>query len=451
MLRAIFLILLLPRLASATTIKGTLKAYSHKSIIISTTNDFVTYRFTKAFERKIDNSGSFSITFPASKLTQIRVSVDNSSVSFWAINESIVLIKQKEDKLEIAESKGDINNLTDSMENSLHAWYPMWIDTATKDFTTAADYRKVFSIADSTEAGFLKSNIAFSELIKFFFARRKMMYVATTFSSINPDSAQNLMNAFQENYLENKPVLLNNPFYINFLEDYLNYRVSLISFKRTNLQRNPLDRILNECNYFKKDSLRKFSQIVAINFLCKGRDTGTDSTEKLTFNKEVRLSEQKIKIPGYQSYIKNINFINNQNRTGAKFPIINLKNQDGIFANIDTITTKYILVDFWATWCFPCIEEMKKFPDILQKYNKSLSIVSVSVDSDISKMINFLKKNNYYGKWITLYNGEKGNYLDIIKIGGYPTFFILDSEKRIVEIPRFNNAISYLENALKTE
>lgn len=92
---------------------------------------------------------------------------------------------------------------------------------------------------------------------------------------------------------------------------------------------------------------------------------------------------------------------------------------------------------------------MKEFPGILEKYNKSLSIVSVSIDSDISKMVNFLKKHNYYGKWTTLYNGEKGNYLDLVKIDGYPTFFILDSEKRIVEIPNASNAISYLENLLK--
>lgn len=319
-LRAIFLILILPCLANATTIKGKLKAYSDKSIIISTTNDFVTYRFTKAFERKIDNSGSFSITFPTPKLTQVRVSIDNASVSFWATDKSIVLIKQQEDKLEIIESKGGINKLTDSIESSLYTWYPMWIDTATKDFTTAADYRRVFSILDSTEAHFLKLNISFSEVIKFLFAERKMMYVATTFISINPDSARHLMNAFQEDYLENKPVLLNNPFYINFLEDYLNYRIILTSFTRTNPQSNPLDRIRSECNYFKKDNLRAFSKIVAINILYKNKDAGNDSIERLKFKNEVRLTENKIKIPDYQSYIKNINFIYDQNRTGTKFP-----------------------------------------------------------------------------------------------------------------------------------
>ena len=60
---------------------------------------------------------------------------------------------------------------------------------------------------------------------------------------------------------------------------------------------------------------------------------------------------------------------------------------------IDKETDFYIL-NFWASWCAPCIKEMKSL-DNLKKNTKKIKIITISQDSDINDAVNFFKKNNY--------------------------------------------------------
>jgi len=54
-----------------------------------------------------------------------------------------------------------------------------------------------------------------------------------------------------------------------------------------------------------------------------------------------------------------------------------------------------VFVNFWATWCAPCVAE---FPDVVKLYNKyharGLEVIAVSFDEDASVPLPFLKKQN---------------------------------------------------------
>jgi peroxiredoxin len=57
-----------------------------------------------------------------------------------------------------------------------------------------------------------------------------------------------------------------------------------------------------------------------------------------------------------------------------------------------------ILINFWATWCIPCREEMKKLKKIYQTYEKDgLQILSISIDDPktVNKVKSFIKTNRY--------------------------------------------------------
>ena len=56
--------------------------------------------------------------------------------------------------------------------------------------------------------------------------------------------------------------------------------------------------------------------------------------------------------------------------------------------------TEFYILNFWASWCAPCIKEMKSFNNLRKKFPK-IKIITLSQDSDINDAINFFHKNNY--------------------------------------------------------
>ncbi len=64
---------------------------------------------------------------------------------------------------------------------------------------------------------------------------------------------------------------------------------------------------------------------------------------------------------------------------------------------------KLTVVNLWATWCEPCVEEMPTLNLIKEKYqNQNIEFVSISVDTDSLKMIKFLKSGKFKFNDITL-------------------------------------------------
>ena len=70
---------------------------------------------------------------------------------------------------------------------------------------------------------------------------------------------------------------------------------------------------------------------------------------------------------------------------------------DGLYSKIDLSVDKTYVINFWATWCAPCVKEIPHFEYVNQKYSSdSLKVILASFDypSQIdSKLIPFLNKN----------------------------------------------------------
>jgi thiol-disulfide isomerase/thioredoxin len=100
---------------------------------------------------------------------------------------------------------------------------------------------------------------------------------------------------------------------------------------------------------------------------------------------------------------------------------------------------KVLLINFWATWCKPCVKE---FPELVKLYNnykdKGFEIVFISVDvpEDVnSKVVPFLKKQNV--DFVSYYNkfekpDELINYIDKNWEGAIPSTYIYDKEGKLV-------------------
>jgi peroxiredoxin len=64
-----------------------------------------------------------------------------------------------------------------------------------------------------------------------------------------------------------------------------------------------------------------------------------------------------------------------------------IKDMDGKDVNLAAFKGKVVLLNFWATWCAPCLEEIPSFVELQAQYrDKGLAVVGISVDDPIEKL-----------------------------------------------------------------
>ncbi len=92
---------------------------------------------------------------------------------------------------------------------------------------------------------------------------------------------------------------------------------------------------------------------------------------------------------------------------------------------------KVVVIDFWATWCPPCRQEIPGFVELKKKYHDKVEIIGISVDQSKDKVVDFYKKNkmNYPVGMAT--RDIIDSYNAIQKLMYIPTTFIVDRSGKI--------------------
>lgn len=108
-----------------------------------------------------------------------------------------------------------------------------------------------------------------------------------------------------------------------------------------------------------------------------------------------------------------------------------LQDLRGKTVNLSDFRGKVVVLDFWATWCPPCREEIPHFVDLQKQYGgQGLAVVGVSLD-DVGPdaVADFVKKNNV-NYTIVMGNGDVTERYGHIQ--GIPTTFVIDRDGNIV-------------------
>lgn len=122
-------------------------------------------------------------------------------------------------------------------------------------------------------------------------------------------------------------------------------------------------------------------------------------------------------------------------RIGEKKPIpapdFTLNTLDGKKVSLKDFKGKVVFLNFWATWCPPCVVEMPSIEALHKRFkDKGLVIAAVDSEEDVQKVSKFIKKKGY--TFLVLLDSDGAVSSDTYRAIGFPTTYLIDRRGMVI-------------------
>jgi peroxiredoxin len=130
---------------------------------------------------------------------------------------------------------------------------------------------------------------------------------------------------------------------------------------------------------------------------------------------------------------------------GSKAPNITLPNWNGDTLSLKNLQGKYVLLDFWASWCPPCRAENPNVVAQYQKYkDKGFDVFSVSLDNGTKMWKNAIEKDGLVWKnHVSDLKGWHSSVVQLYAVESIPTTYLLDKTGKIIAKNLRGKALEY--------
>lgn len=443
------------------TIKGTAKGAEGKTIILKYYSDYFTLNEQFLARSIIDSSGAFEIkcNIPSTLLAVVHIEYYSGEIYLeqnktYKVEIKNLVFNEKLDKVNynlnpftcyikvISSEEKELNNLT----QKLNIMYNTFIKENLYILKTKNIYAKVDTFMMAVKDTFSGPQPAFfNDYLDYRIASLKLL---TNYS----DSYKLMID-----YLYQKPILYDNIEYMTFMTGYFdNYFQNLTHpvllsdlYIPINVNKSypELMDVLGKDTLFVNEKLREMVMLSTLNLLNASNYFNkkkiidilkqVSSSSKFEKHRQIAIS--------MTSYLLRF-------EKGMPANDFTLKSSDNSNVSLSDFRGKYVYLNFYASWCLNCKDEMEMMKKLRQNFDNDVVFISISVDREFMNMYHFEHDQKY--DWLFLHFNNDYDLLESYGVYAYPGFVLIDKNGNFVQCPALKpseNIELFLTNLINSD
>jgi len=421
-----------------TVIRGTAEQFKGSTIAVHSYQNYVTNDIQEIATTNVEQDGTFEFRISGNHSEFLFLRVEERNFQLYALNEEkyVVDIGQHSAvagrlNLKVVETSAmDLNTHISKFDQR----YTSLTDSLYSYIVKGRKKEKVDSLFDQLAKSGKKGAGSFMST-----------YVDYKIAQIKQMTHKSRVSVFERDYIIDKPIREDHIVYMRFINQYFSDYLSIFAMKAKgssipyliNRDRDVegILKVLEQNKILANDTLREL-------ILLKGLYEVYDDPK---YKEQMVLDlldsiAVRTKIDWHVDLARDIKVTLVQLRPGTYAPDFELKDENGNLVKLSDLRGKYVYLDFWATWCMPCLQEMKVMPSLVKEYGDRVTFVSVSIDKKYETMRSFLKKGNLIHpenkyKEYYLHFGGDNKLKEDYRIKTIPIYIFIDKQGKIVKAP----------------